>query len=886
MNRTTVHEQLHGYRKGHQLLSASLVLDSQDQDAVNSLSDLTGRLRPGQLFEPYLTAYPLPSRAYYIIARTFQDREAPRSGCVLTRSLFIPMDSWGQLTNLGWLLAKLGRFRTDEEARVHDEPADVGKPPKEVCDGRVAELVQALFLDKDRPIVIFDAPEADLIATRLLMALWPSLRRRFSICTLALGPRRLDEQHFNLVFAPTSARSRFSGEAFFRIGVRESIPSEAVHRLAAPTAARIFQSDAPSLAATMTLRLLSEDELGDRAAVRTVMRWEELTSRAKTSPTAALGMLDILNSRGGPDSEGWNHLSPVMTDALELVSAQTPSRESWEFLFALNAKVDWTTAPGGLAGTLENAARSLARSGPEDALESIEDLRTDLDGSAALLKGVGDGVAESSTFDALSECLNGLVPDALLELIDSSDRLCETLARAMNGAAPRWFGIVGRALEGKDEGARRRARRRFMSLVDDAIADETVPGILADVTASELTDLVVEMGRRGRFRSEPIIALLAEAAQGTGSVDIVRDAVASGVQTKDVDGFLLKTLNLTEADLEWLLGVSDGALRRRLLTALLVYANDSAIRSVLSRGDRASRTVSVLQAALPESAPMIAKILKLGLIQSGTDLDIGFEVVSEVPEEERGSLEKWLLREVLSTARAGDARVGQAIAEFGTRVTSEELVAATTAASIGRRRMSENLVALNGAPHEVRDGVVGIVDVLTRHVVERPWEKLEEAAYRAWARMLADARGADSERRIRAAGTVFGFALRHVTYPASALVVSGFPTVYREIAKLKELARTERDLSGLPYYPWTGWKKPKEGRRETIDAMVRAFFHSAWPPADLMVAALAADVGEQVVERVRKRYLGERFLEKIVKDAARLDDELRRQILACIADTR
>ena len=91
------------------------------------------------------------------------------------------------------------------------------------------------------------------------------------------------------------------------------------------------------------------------------MRWEELTSRAKTSPTAALGMLDIIYSRGGPDSEGWNHLSPVMIDALELVSAQTPSRESWEFLFALNAKVDWTNAPGRLAGTLEERG-SITRS--------------------------------------------------------------------------------------------------------------------------------------------------------------------------------------------------------------------------------------------------------------------------------------------------------------------------------------------------------------------------------------------------------------------------------------------------------------------------------------------------------------------------------------------
>ena len=57
MSQTTVHQQLHGYRSGHQLLSASLVLDPRDQDTVNSLSDLAGGLRPGELFDPYLTAY-------------------------------------------------------------------------------------------------------------------------------------------------------------------------------------------------------------------------------------------------------------------------------------------------------------------------------------------------------------------------------------------------------------------------------------------------------------------------------------------------------------------------------------------------------------------------------------------------------------------------------------------------------------------------------------------------------------------------------------------------------------------------------------------------------------------------------------------------------------
>ena len=295
MSRTTIHEQLHGYRNGHQLLSTSLALDASDQDVVEPA------LRPdwvgsgqARLLDPYLTAYPLPSRTFYVVARTFQDLKAPRSGCVLTRSLFVSMDAWVELMNLEWLLAMLIRVQKDEEALPRDKPTAEGMPPKKVSDGRVVELVHALFLGDVRPIVVFDAPEADLIATRLLVALWPSLRSDFSLCTLALGPRRLGNRDFDLLFAPHSVQSRFSGEDFCRIGVRGSLPSETVHRLAAPTARRIFHSDEPSLAAPDVLGLLDKRELSDRGAVRMVLRWEELAARAKTTPTAVLGSVGHL----------------------------------------------------------------------------------------------------------------------------------------------------------------------------------------------------------------------------------------------------------------------------------------------------------------------------------------------------------------------------------------------------------------------------------------------------------------------------------------------------------------------------------------------------------------------------------------------------------------
>jgi len=91
---TILDQQLHGYRNGHQLLSSSAKLSKADQDLVDRLSDVAGPLRPGEHFDSYLTCYPLPSGSYYVIARTWQDLDAPRAGCVRTRSYFIPVPDW------------------------------------------------------------------------------------------------------------------------------------------------------------------------------------------------------------------------------------------------------------------------------------------------------------------------------------------------------------------------------------------------------------------------------------------------------------------------------------------------------------------------------------------------------------------------------------------------------------------------------------------------------------------------------------------------------------------------------------------------------------------------------------------------------------------------
>lgn len=202
--------QIHGYRNGHQLLEASARLARRDQDTVDRLSDMAGPLRPGEIFNPYLTAYPLPSRSHFVFARTWQDTEAPRAGCVLTKSLLIPMSLWERLDSFEGLFSELDHLPHDESAKfIQPTYAEDCSLPR-VLDPRTVELIEAMFLEGRQPIVFFESQEADSIVKRLLLALWPSLRRNFAVCSFSLAPRKIDGRDFDLLFAPKTSRSRFA----------------------------------------------------------------------------------------------------------------------------------------------------------------------------------------------------------------------------------------------------------------------------------------------------------------------------------------------------------------------------------------------------------------------------------------------------------------------------------------------------------------------------------------------------------------------------------------------------------------------------------------------------------------------------------------------------
>jgi hypothetical protein len=235
-----VDQQWHGYKNGHQLLGGSAKLVRDDQDLVDRLSDISGALTPGEVFAPYLTAYPLPSRTFYVLARTWQDLDAPRAGCVLTRSLLIPMREWGAIDSLAPLLEELIPFDRDHVdaggRNIETRPASI--PP--VTSSSVTDIIEAMFLEDRQPTVVFDESQSELIFHRLLLAFWPSLRQGFSSCTFALSPRTIKGKPFDLVFAPKTARSQYSRWDGRTIDSHSTRPREGRHRWTMNIAKRVF----------------------------------------------------------------------------------------------------------------------------------------------------------------------------------------------------------------------------------------------------------------------------------------------------------------------------------------------------------------------------------------------------------------------------------------------------------------------------------------------------------------------------------------------------------------------------------------------------------------------------------------------------------------------
>lgn len=857
-----IHQQVHGYKFGHELLAYNTRLERDDQDVVDRLSDLAGPLEPGEEFAPYLTCYPLPSGTAYVVGRTWQDLAAPRAGCVLTRSLIIPMLAWSEGSCLATTLAMLAHPPGKEiecELPVYavDSHQSMLLPP--LTGAPYLELAEALFLEQRRSIVVFDLPDAQTAAVRLLGAIWPGLRRTFSICTRACSPRHIAGKTFDLLFAPATSRVNFGRWEDRRID-GAALSYTVRHRWTEDIAARVFSAPIPYTLEAKTQDLFGADS-GDESALRLSLLWTDLLRRSESSPFAVLGLLDIVDLLNKSHAV---HEFPAVEAALErslmLAADSYAASEFFDFILAFLGKFPKKLP----AKKLLRRVRQLVAVAAADQAAAVEFLhRIDIKQSelpVILAAGLGDGLARHIEQNRLD--LYDFRGEMALALIIYSRPFSRALVRSLESRrAQNELDALAKSLDTKNADIKARARRHLIPNITDALSLSVLKALLDGAPVATLLQATRSLWRANKLSLPEFDQVLLGNAASAGATLTMRAFLLDLPSSESADRMIVYSLSLNTESFDWigevsipysrksqwvidlLTNSSDGDLKRMpggLADVVLNYVNDRT--GSLGASEQAARIVIL-------AAPSLRTVLT-----------VAKRLVREVDRERACELASVVLSRLLKESSGVPAEVAlYYLNNFAPLVQVRDLLLWVTPTSSPVDRLSDNLLLIVKADREVREQIQYRIDILTERIADRSGNILRADAIAAWASLIEGAGQINSVSQFQAASDALKYAFDRKQAQVSALVAASFPIVYAHIANDVETP------SSLSLFSFLDWDRCQALRSELVDVYMR----SHWPPQELVLIADRVGQLVEIVDNLLRRYKGSRYFENIL---ARLDD--------------
>lgn len=865
----TAEVQIHGYRKGHQLLASSVVLSKDDQVVVDRLSDVAGPLRPREQFAPYISAYPLPSGTYYVVARTWQDMTVPRAGCVRTKSVLLDATTWSRRPPLIPTLRLLGSAKLPTEAdamRIElEERLEERLPP--APNFSASELLEALFLEDSKPVVVFDAPDPELIALRLLAALWPDIRRRFALSTFALSPRKIGGRDLDLVFAPSNAKAKFSDWPGRRVDGRLSQSDR--HRWTGAIVRRVFEEPVPRLLSDREIDLLGDRDADGAAALRIALLWDELLDKLDRTPAAALGLLDIANSGIVNNVAAVKSLEPRLVEAARKAVGSLPPDGAWDFVGAIVRKMQGHDMPVGRMA-VEQLAEQLAERAPDGAVSLLRqpDPKGAIDALIlSIATGLGKGAApyvEQVLVEAPTNIIARLIAQggALTRRVAEDDRL---------------IGRMGVVLTEVD---RELADRAGMALLPFLIEDRQLPAAMP--IFGRLDPAGIAAGLRwlrdaNDFHGERLSAALIDQAREIKGLPVVRDVLISSDVSARKDALLARTVDPVEADVLWLL--NEKRLSEKTSAALLVSvlrrADDNQFAVLLSDRAIGERVIT----RLPDDAvDMLARAVMQDSLPMNAHISTILSVIPKVDDSRKFEIAGRVMGRCLRNRFDGDetAVLSMLFGILGAKLDGGWVAKVGLEHGVDADVASRNLVALEKAPSSARKRIVAGVDEIAHALQGRQTMDLTEAANNACARLMFDAEKTSRKALVDAAGWLMPSLLRARRQPVSSIIAALFPMIYRELMNAADVP----DL--LKFIPFFDWDRCKTARQE----VVQAFMSSSWKPGDLALTACRCGDVARILKRVAKSYGGEEYLTQIENDLGRLNGDDQNLVRRTISEIR
>ncbi len=851
-------------------------LDRKDQDLIDQLSDMAGPLRPGEKFNPYMSAYPLPSSEYYVLARTEQDFDAPRAGCVKTRSLLVPQRYWENKANPAILARLLDNLSCEGSISFPQSGAEETLPS--IQHPMLVELVEALFLQDRRAIVVFDAPEPRTIALRLLLAFWPIMRRNFSLCTFALSPRTLAGRSFDLIFAPVAARSRFSDCKGRRIVSERKREGES-HRWARRIEKAVFWDEKASLIDLMNEKALVGDQKEvDEKFLHISLVWSDLLERVPCSPTAVLGMIDIATSRNAVESSK-DVLEPTISSAVEVAAKSMNPEQAWTFFETLIQKSINLEFSNSITRSLEYGVRVLARRNWQLAIHAlVKQVYSNNYYDQVTGKAIADELADIN-FGKIKKLLTMLAAGDLLRIVLLNDRLV-ALSFSVNDEEKDTT-LIDSMTQGWRSLDKIERAAHGMRLVVHIKGNQDF-GLLAMIVEGMQSDQLIEalelLWNRAALRSEVLGKLFCDAVVGDEVRKRMRAVFARLGGGKETDVCIGRLLAPLPEDMTWVINSAEMECRRlRVLKLYIAGSNKKNMVKAFSTKEIAIRSLDLLASDLDQCASAAAKLIVLPIISPGVRAKYGLDIYKLIKHNERFLVGQSLAQDAFMEAREGDAdEINRILETIIEDIDFDKLVETVFDFHNDGEQVSAALVMVSKIPRKWRSRIKDQADRIVYMVASRAEFDLTGDAARSLANLVEDTKSLGVERHVQICSKILTFAVSAPNRPASQIVIAAFPTVHESL-------RGAGEYFGLiPFFMVSDWDRARTVRKD----LVRTFLSSEWPPVDLAVVAYRAKALRSIFKRLIKEPRGRKYLDEIEKGTRRLKKSMRNPILKAIKETR
>jgi hypothetical protein len=837
-----VHQLLHGYKKGHQLLSSSIRLDSQNDELITRLSDLSGSMTFDLELRPYLTCYSLPNSKYYAIGKTWLDTSASRRGCVLTHTLLIPRDSWMNSPNpsvFKHLIDKpansddIERYHRALEVDTENLPSHI--PYLQIDHHLTREFVYRFFGEGISPIVWFSENNTEEYFWSLANAFWPQLRGQFSCCTFCLQPRFLDDRPFNLMFAPISAYSRF--QQMQRESIIDTFSSLPQTTQREPW----LKMWARQITEPVIMSNEFEDDIydemvqlgsflnSDPTAIKKLYLVQELRNQSHNSPMAPIGLLDMVESLAPGEDEAIDYKDDCFAIALQAINYSNDIDEILKCLILLSDRL------------LRKAYRKL------------------------------DTKIVSKYYSLIEKYIFEQA-DATLQ---AADRLFNGSTELAN--APYVQGMaLGLLKIGSEQPSRLRILHEYPNWTPLLIGIEPNLGLL-----------LLKSGRHD-YESTNLETVTSWISKIT-DVEVLRRVRRVMVQTDlwsdEVAKIIAATYAVNTVGLEELIQTKqyDQTRKAQILSALITNISQNRFMPTwfcefAQKDTRLLPELLLLTSAIPDD---VAKVVKK-ILDEVSNLPLAW--VFQVDEIQILISSYDYFSDSLVTSSMQSAIIGYIIGSLDWQTYQKwestswgikwlSKVGSRDLQIIFGDKCSESKSAwINGwtwlanVSEHLYKRNISLIPILLRVLLSIRYQEWPIEVTNLWTLILTRVYAQPKQlSAIQCSTDALSFSFRNTRYPVSKVVVKAFLPVYNTVVESEGLpSEINNDL-----FSYFDWDKGKELRKKIIDA----FIYSSWPPGDLALSTRDLVLLGKIYSRLKRHWKGKEYIQLMLSDLSSRTNE-------------